>query len=444
MGGRGGGRRGGGGGGGRFVRAPVEDDTGAGPSSSGHDDTWVLKTAAPGGPTVPTVIPSFKGHVAFALWTDNAGGRGLLRCYGRTKVLQTLRDLPLSVPSLELAQESGVGHLFDCVAPYLNVPLLCAFVERWQPDTNTFHMPFGEMTILLHDLAYILRIPISGRPCSGEKVGKSEVADFFGYDVSTITVGGDNGGLPIYRGGGVLCEALNYHIKNTNHSQDQSTAYFWHLLGNTLFADKSGDRVIAGLLSLVREPGEVKEYAWGVGALAYLYRHLGMGSRMHVKGVAGCLTILQCWIYLHFPDFCPNPADRDHYAAVDAPLAMKYRLRACPYTARDTNSIVAYRQAIDRLRGTDVIWCPYGSVPYHPHPQTCFSGVLRFLDTLEVYQPGRCLRQLGYVQSIPPPVPPPTRTFMTPPGRWADVNYAHPQFHVEDCVHWLTACIPLD
>ncbi|CAI0551846.1 unnamed protein product [Linum tenue] len=41
--------------------------------------------------------------------------------------------------------------------------LILAFVERWQPDTNTFHLSFGEMTILLHDVQYLLQIPVEGR-----------------------------------------------------------------------------------------------------------------------------------------------------------------------------------------------------------------------------------------------------------------------------------------
>ncbi|CAI0550262.1 unnamed protein product [Linum tenue] len=45
---------------------------------------------------------------------------------------------------------------------HLDIALLSAFVERWQPDTNTFHMPFGEFSILLHDVHHILRIPVDG------------------------------------------------------------------------------------------------------------------------------------------------------------------------------------------------------------------------------------------------------------------------------------------
>ncbi|CAN0899135.1 hypothetical protein LINGRAHAP2_LOCUS20093 [Linum grandiflorum] len=34
--------------------------------------------------------------------------------------------------------------------------MLQAFIQRSQPDTNTFHMPFGEMTLTLHDVWNIL------------------------------------------------------------------------------------------------------------------------------------------------------------------------------------------------------------------------------------------------------------------------------------------------
>ena len=36
------------------------------------------------------------------------------------------------------------------------------FCERWQPETTTFHLPFGEMTITLDDVASILHIPVIG------------------------------------------------------------------------------------------------------------------------------------------------------------------------------------------------------------------------------------------------------------------------------------------
>ena len=45
--------------------------------------------------------------------------------------------------------------------------LLSGLVERWRPETNTFHLPTGEATITLEDVAYIYGLPIDGEPVTG-------------------------------------------------------------------------------------------------------------------------------------------------------------------------------------------------------------------------------------------------------------------------------------
>ncbi|RYR21836.1 hypothetical protein Ahy_B03g067147 isoform A [Arachis hypogaea] len=51
----------------------------------------------------------------------------------------------------------------------LDEPLVSAFVERWRPETHTFHMPFGECAITLQDVAYQLGLPVD-RHKSGNRI----------------------------------------------------------------------------------------------------------------------------------------------------------------------------------------------------------------------------------------------------------------------------------
>lgn len=52
--------------------------------------------------------------------------------------------------------------LRDLTFKHIDSLLMLAFLERQQPNTNTFHMHFGEMMITLHDVQLILGISARG------------------------------------------------------------------------------------------------------------------------------------------------------------------------------------------------------------------------------------------------------------------------------------------
>ena len=62
----------------------------------------------------------------------------------------------------ETVHRSGLAPLTSCSHRVASRPMLSAFCERWHLETTTFHLPFGEMTITLDDVASILHIPITG------------------------------------------------------------------------------------------------------------------------------------------------------------------------------------------------------------------------------------------------------------------------------------------
>ncbi|MBA0869395.1 hypothetical protein Goshw_027702, partial [Gossypium schwendimanii] len=49
----------------------------------------------------------------------------------------------------------------------LDLKLISVFIERWRPETHTFHLPCGECTITLEDVQLQLRLPMDGSVLTG-------------------------------------------------------------------------------------------------------------------------------------------------------------------------------------------------------------------------------------------------------------------------------------
>ena len=165
--------------------------------------------------------------------------RGLLKCQSRMQALSRWRG-PTSEESTALLQQSDLYHLRDCMFSRHNVPLLCAFVERWQPDTNTFHMPFGEMTITLHDIFYILRIPVDGMPVS-TSASRSDMVAICAAIMSLSPAEVDT----MWMSGGCRLEDIVQRCVDGSGAPPAPAArgYLMYLLGCTLFVDKTKSRV---------------------------------------------------------------------------------------------------------------------------------------------------------------------------------------------------------
>ena len=61
--------------------------------------------------------------------------------------------------------------------------LITVLMERWQPETHTFYMPHGEVTITLQDMEVLLRLPIDSEAItrSMQKVWWDVCQDFLGF-----------------------------------------------------------------------------------------------------------------------------------------------------------------------------------------------------------------------------------------------------------------------
>ena len=57
--------------------------------------------------------------------------------------------------------------LFRAPSREIDHCLILALVERWRPETHTFHLPHGEISITLQDVEVIYELPIEGEVLVG-------------------------------------------------------------------------------------------------------------------------------------------------------------------------------------------------------------------------------------------------------------------------------------
>lgn len=359
----------------------------------------------PGGPIDISLLKSFKTHVAFEIWQGKE--REPLKCMSKTYTLlewkwwvrknnETFRGYIM---------QSGLYPLIKCSYRTVDKILVSALVERWQPETNTFHMPFGEMSISLDDVFNILGIPITGSSVSP----MSDCDDLSSMDMLKKYLGVGNAkateALVGFGGEYVRLEWLRSNFEKVSDSDTPEViecaarAYLLYLVGCTIFTDKSGTRVNLQYLKFFTVLENVSNYAWGSGCLAWLYRQLGYASRAGVKQIGGYLTLLQAWVYEHM------------YNLVKPDYDLKYKEeypRACRWVPRrdsgtSADDIQRLRLCFDMSKGNEVVWDPYTSRrDIHPlHGIAFYTGMLKCCDVIEPYCPDRILRQFGRIQTIP-------------------------------------------
>ena len=185
----------------------------------------------------------------------------------------------------ETVHRSGLAPLITCSHRVASRPMLSAFCERWQSETTTFHLPFGEMTITLDDVASILHIPITGSMISFSQPIRVDDAnallvELLGTTDVEASRETEQCHSPLVR---LLWLRDNFSTITDVSSDDDiefaTRAFLLHLVGCTLFADKSVTSVVVVYLELFRNLSMVGSYAWGAACLAYLYRQLTTATR---------------------------------------------------------------------------------------------------------------------------------------------------------------------
>jgi hypothetical protein len=159
----------------------------------------------------------------------------------------------------------------------MNPSAITALVDRWRPETHTFHLRTGEMTVTLQDVAMILALPIEGQPLFFDT--KSE-----GWREKMVGLIGRAPPEPVDKtkdrvpaGATYTWIVANFGTPPPNDA-DRDTiiqyarVYMWYVISRTLFADGGGRT--APWMWLQALTVFERKTSWGSVALAYLYRQV--------------------------------------------------------------------------------------------------------------------------------------------------------------------------
>ncbi|XP_058754089.1 protein MAIN-LIKE 1-like [Vicia villosa] len=311
----------------------TDTTTGASTEPSVHTDG-----ALPRGPSDRSVLMGYTDHVAYRIWQGE--DRPVLKVASHGSKLKNFPERPMLKQARRIVKDFHLMDFAGCSLTMLDASLLSAFVERWHPETSSFHLPFGEMTVTLDDVDALFHFPIAGRYHAVVKV------------------------------------------------------YMLRLVVCSLFVDKYGVYIDACYLSLFSTL-DTPCWAWGVAELTMLYMVLDATSRPDTRQLAGYPSLLHCWIYEYFPHICERKIQR--VMAVD-PCAKRWKAKqAIP------GGLIEYRWRLDALTLDDVIWTPYTSHRSHRpfNVSSLYSGYVRWESHVARHLPERCLRQYESHHQLP-------------------------------------------
>ncbi|KAH1262126.1 Protein MAIN-LIKE 1 [Glycine max] len=157
-----------------------------------------------------------------------------------------VHNLGRPVPSIEgLVVGTGLSPLIACSIYTGDRGLLSSFVEWWHRETSSFHLPVGEVAITLDDIASLLHLPVVGDLHAFQPLHVDDVVQML---VELLMVSAEAA-----RAKTGQCRGPYVHLQwvhdiyerrcQVRHWTAAARAYLLHLLGYTLFANKSATHV---------------------------------------------------------------------------------------------------------------------------------------------------------------------------------------------------------
>ncbi|KAG9456253.1 hypothetical protein H6P81_000761 [Aristolochia fimbriata] len=353
------------------------------------------------GPIEPTVLYEQNTHRSSAILRGENPG-----CLDCSEHFTSLHMWPVDDRIMPYIVRAGFAHFVKLRWFRLDRALITALIERWRRETQTFHLPFGEMTITLQDVAVLLGLRVDGDAVSGTTL----IDDWPALAHRLL------GQLPppnVIRGGRIALTWLYQKFHKTpakaseEVAQQYARAYLLHLLGATVLADGTGSHVHLMYLLLFEDFDTAGNYAWGSATLAFLYRELSKGCQAGAGGVSGCLSLLQLWAWEHLD--IGRPHLLEDRIEIDGPLGTRWNGKK-KKGGNSHGALRLYRAELEYLKPYQINWQPYSDEIFRKLPALCTTGstvwrsrtpIICF-EIVEMHVPDRVLLQFGLEQHTPP------------------------------------------
>ncbi|KAL0395304.1 UNVERIFIED_CONTAM: Serine/threonine-protein phosphatase 7 long form [Sesamum latifolium] len=263
-------------------------------------------------------------------------------------------------PDITLIVRRGI---LQCGHIEIDTHLITTLVERWRPETHTFHFSVGEATITLQDIAVIWALPIEGNLITGvdTKLTKQQWQNYchqwLGFQPNENSF--KNGRIKL---AALLDRLLNHTCDDDSPFEEvlqEARICVMCLSGGLLCPDATGNTVSFIYLRHMKNIDEESTSNWGTAVLAYLYRELCTASQRGKTNIGGVMQLLQIWAWSRIITLAPIPSNNmaDLMPTIDDPENI---LPVPPYARRwlyhisrthtAHNAIRIIRNTLDRMQ----------------------------------------------------------------------------------------------
>ncbi|XP_070005150.1 serine/threonine-protein phosphatase 7 long form homolog [Nicotiana sylvestris] len=231
-----------------------------------------------------------------------------------------LRHRDLHERVVHRLQDMGFYRIIEIGRIQVDWALITELIERWRPETHTFHLPIGEATITLQNIEVLYGLPVDGMPVS----------------------------LPI---------SMRFL------SRDAYLDILQQLTGFRPQDEIASSGASRLTLTPIRQhlellhPDITYDTEEGVAVLGYMYRQMCRASMGTQRDVCGFMPLLQVWAWERFLQFQPTrPQLPPTVAPLFLPLARGWVLRRT--LSREYNAhhnLPLCRDVLDLLEGAQAI-----------------------------------------------------------------------------------------